>query len=182
MRSRTTAFRRTTLVVCVTIGLLGGVVPQAQATIYTGACAFNVNFVFDSPVRATGTAPTYTIGTSTLAPCVITLDALEPTRRSSVDANGSSSIWTCNATLASGRWDQAWTDSHGNPSPPAILGSHLITGTWGAWTMKVQNPSLSFVGVMPLTIGPGSATSLAQCLTSGVSVIHMVGVLVFQDP
>lgn len=165
--------------------------PQASAQVWTGACVLNVTFQFGSPVRLTGTNPGYTISVTPAAdldptwsgsqPCVTSLDALSPARATSVSASGSSTLWTCGSVLASGRWDQQWTDRSGNSSPPAVFGSHTIAGSWGDWVLEVRNPSLNFLGIMPLTVHPSSASKIAQCST-GISSLTMTGVMEFQDP
>ena len=181
------------------IGLVGMIValsmtmlPQADAALWTGACLVNVRFNFTTPVRTYGTAPDYSISVSSVADvdptksgtqgCAVTLDPLEIGRGTSVVANGSSTEWSCAAVVASGRWDQQWFDSSGSGSPPSMIGSHSMVGTWGHWTLALTDANLAVVGVAELTLAPGEATKLAQCPLIGFTSLGMTGTLVFQDP
>ncbi|MFN2544571.1 MAG: hypothetical protein ABR600_08390 [Actinomycetota bacterium] len=172
---------RVSLVLFAAMSIAGAGAPAAQASLWSGTCEMAVTFHFLSPVRASGTAPGYTISLDSSL-CYVTLDGVNLYHTTTLDADGTSSTWTCGATVAGGRWDETWHNAAGQSSPAPILGSHFITGTWGAWTLKIQNPSLSFVGVMELTLAPVSAGSLAQCALSGVSTVSTFGVMVFQDP
>jgi hypothetical protein len=168
------------------------IVPQANAALWTGACAVNVRFNFATPVRAVGTAPDYSITVSSVADldplnsgtqgCAVTLDPLEIGRSTSVSATGSSVEWSCAAAVASGSWNQQWFDSSGSGSPPAMFGSHTVTGTWGDWVLTLTDASLTTVGVAELTLAPTEATKLAQCPLIGFTSLGMTGTLVFQDP
>lgn len=183
--------RRTIVVMCAVAALLASAVPPVNAGLYSGTCVLKVTFNFNSPVKTLNTAPGYSVSVSPAAdvdptwsgqqPCAVSLDPLSPARETSVSASGSSSIWACGGVLASGSWDQQWTDESGSASPSAVFGSHTITGTWGAWTLEVRNSSLSFVGVAELTVDPSDATKASRC-PSGFSSLTMTGVMAFQDP
>lgn len=176
--------------VVLALGGLGGSVTPAQGSIWTGSCALVVEFAFGSRVRSASfalTAPGYDITVSqaadldpttasTTEACATSLN-VDPFRQTSAGGSGSSALWTCESTLGIGSWSQSWT-----PSLPPVFGSHVVAGTWGAWTMVVTNPSLSFSGVIELTIHPSHALKLKDCATSGIRSITMVGVMVFQDP
>lgn len=184
--------RRVALVAAITVLMTGGAQP-AQADIYTGSCALTLQFNFTTPVQGVGilpwvTTPSYSIWvqqatdlnplTGTWESCVISLGGLNPFRSTSVSAGGWSHIWTCEDTLAGGDWNQSW-----NSSPPAIRGSHLITGGPDAWTMTVHNwPTMNFVGTMKLTVHPSDPFSVERCELWGTSSITMIGVMEFQDP
>lgn len=144
-------------------------------------------------IKATSlTAPSYSL---TLEPavdlnplaagqqaCAITLDAFEPLRSTSGGGSGVSTLWTCEFALGSGSWNQSWTDSSGAHSPPSVSGSHLLTGTWGSWTLVVNTPSLNFVGVAHLTTQAFENLKAPACAGAGVSSLTMIGQMVFQDP
>jgi len=163
----------------------------AKASLWSGACIVNVTFNFLSPIRATTTSPSYNVSlsggidldplTAGVQACAITLDALEPLRKTSASGSGSSTIWSCGATLASGSWEQEWRDASGNLNPPRVNGSHSIVGTWDDWTMELRVPSLSFVGVAELTLAPFENLKAVDCL-NGINSLTMSGVMVFQDP
>lgn len=156
--------------------------PAAEASIWTGACPIEVNFSFNSRVRTATSlsAPTYTVSISNfLLPCAVTLNVNQPLRSTSGGGGGGSILWTCESTLAQGSWSQSW----GSGFPAVTSGSHVITGTWGAWTMAVASSSLNFAGVAELTISPFEPVDkLAECELAGIRDISMVGTMVFQDP
>jgi hypothetical protein len=168
------------------------IVPQANASLWTGACAVNLRFNFSTPVRAFGTAPDYSISVSSVADvdptktgtqgCAVTLDPLEIGRGTSVSASGSSIEWSCAAAVSSGSWNQQWLDSSGSSTPPAMFGSHTVTGTWGNWQLTLVDDNLAVVGVADLTVAASDATKIAQCPLIGFTSLSMTGVLVFQDP
>ena len=184
--------RRATVSIVTGLVLLGGTTP-ARADVWTGSCTLTVTFNFSSRVEGAlalpwVTTPSYSISvgpavdlnplTGTWEPCVISLDALDPFSTTSVSASGSSNIWTCTSTLASGSWSQSWPSS-----APSVVGSHLITGGPEGWTMTMHNwPTMNFVGTMDLTVHPSDALSLAQCETRGLSSLTMIGEMEFQDP
>jgi hypothetical protein len=156
--------------------LVGAIATPANASVWTGACVISVTFNFTSPVEAVGTSPDYTLsGSGGL--CGVSLDVFNPTRTTLIDGGGSSRSWTCGSTVGEGTWDESW-----NPNPPAVFGNHLITGTWGDWTIVVSNSSLSFAGVAEMTVDPSDAGKLVQCARTGISSLKMIGVLTFQDP
>ncbi len=174
---RTTLLRRSLLVAITSFTLVGSAAP-ADAAIWSGACAIDVTFNFNSPVRSVAAAltrPSYSLTAS--GDCVITLDAGNPLKTTSVIGSGSADAWTCEAALGSGTWDQTF-----NPDPPDAFGSHRLDGAWGAWTLVVQNPALTFLGVVELTVHPTQPGAIAQCLTGGLTSLRTTGVMVFQDP
>jgi hypothetical protein len=144
----------------------------------------DVRVNFNSPVRLTDTHPNYGISMGSFLPntCVVSLDPLNPIRSTGGGGNGSSSIFTCGAALASGSWSQSWTNSSGSSNPPDVVGSHVLTGTWDDWELEVVNPSLSFTGVAHLRLAPFEQLKTATCATGSISSIAMVGVMYFQDP
>lgn len=167
--------------------MLVGVPQPAHASLWSGACALDVRFVFSEPIQLSGSNPSYTVtvtpavdldpGWSGSQPCVTSLD-IDPFRSTSVGASGTSSLWTCAAVLASGPWDQTWQKQSGDFNPPPVFGSHSITGAWGAWTVLVTSPSLNFTGVLELTLD--TATPTPACI--GATSVRTTGVMVFQDP
>lgn len=167
--------------------MLVGVPQPAHAALWSGACALDVRFVFSEPIQPTGSNPNYTVtvtpavdldtGWPGSQPCLSSLD-VDPFRSTSVVASGSSSLWTCGAVLASGPWDQGWQNQAGAFTPPAVFGSHSITGAWGAWTVLITSPSLNFTGVIELTLDTGTPTP--ACI--GATSVRTTGVMVFQDP
>ena len=178
--------------VCTIVALFAATVPQANAALWTGACAVNVRFNFATPIRGFGTAPDYSITVSSAADvdptksgtqgCGVTMDPLEIGRGTSVSATGSSTEWSCAAAVASGAWNQQWFDSSGSGSPPAMIGSHAVAGTWGDWELVLTDDNLAVIGVAALTINPTEAAKVAQCPLGGITSLGMVGTLVFQDP
>jgi len=182
--------RRALIIAIAVAALMVGLVPNASAGLYSGSCQLVLTFNFSSGVGL-DTKPSYSISASPAVdldptwsgsqPCLVTLDAFNPTRETSVSGSGSSSIWACGAVLASGSWDQSWTNKSGGSSPSAIFGSHTITGSFGEWILEVRNP-LSFVGAAEMTVHPLDATKAAQCASGGFSSIRMIGTMVFQDP
>lgn len=166
----------------VAVVLMWSATPPAQASIFSGSCPIQVNFTFESRVSGLPTlsAPGYSVTISNYSgiPCVVAPDLAQPLRLTSGGGNGSSSIWTCEATLGQGSWSQSW----GSGFPAVTSGSHLISGTWGSWTMLVRSSSLNFIGLAELTINPSQASGLVQCEQSGISSLSMIGTMVFQDP
>lgn len=168
---------RAVMVVLITVLAAFGLgAPSASASsLVHGECVVNLTFDFDSPVKSTLTSPTYSL--SGLGQCFTLLNTdLDPT--TSVVGSGSSTVWSCGATLAGGTWDQSW-----DPAPSAIAGVHSITGTWGAWEIVVQAPGYLGVGEFTTRADqPSEALKVTKCATSGISKIKMTGVLSFQDP
>lgn len=186
--------RRLGSISAIALAFLALFAPSAQASLWSGSCTVLVTIGFNSGIKATSlTAPGYSL---TLEPavdlnplaagqqaCAITLDPLEPLRSTSGGGTGSSTLWTCEFALGTGSWNQSWTDSSGAPSPPSVFGaSHLITGTWGAWTLVVNSPSLNFVGVAQLTTQAVENLKAPACAGAGVGSLTMIGEMVFQDP
>ncbi|MGH2684830.1 MAG: hypothetical protein ACRDJP_05110 [Actinomycetota bacterium] len=172
------SLRRRLLVVATTsIALLAPASP-ADAAIWSGACALDVTFTFQSPVRSGAIAlshPGYNLSAS--GQCAITLDIGNPLRTTAVIGSGTSDAWTCEAALGSGTWNQDF-----DPDPPDVLGSHRLDGVWDAWTLVVQDPGLTFLGVAELVVDPSQPDALVRCLTGGLTSLRTTGVMVFQDP
>lgn len=171
--------RRAAVVTAVLVAV-SGFMPTSSADIWTGSCALTLKFSFDSPVRSVTakvlTAPGYAIS-ATAGTCVVSLDFLNPLRSTSIGGGGSSVMWTCESVLGSGSWDQSWS-----PDPPAVSGFHILSGSWGAWTLVVNDGSLNFAGTISLTLHPLDAAKTVQCVTSGITSVRMTGVMVFEDP
>lgn len=180
--------------VMVTAGVLAVLASgsPAQAATWAGACALDVTFNFTTPVRApnalaqTVSRPNYSISvaqskdlnplTGAVEACHVSPAVLAPFRSTWAWGGGTSSIWTCESTLASGTWNEGWSSSI-----PLVYGSHLIKGGPDGWSMTVHDdPSLRLVGTMELTVHPDDALKLAQCETSGITSLKMTGVLAFQ--
>lgn len=183
---------RKTLVIVLCVLLLAALAPAARAGVFTGTCALNVTFNFDTPVRSiTSTqarmATSYNVNAGDAADlnplkagsqgCAINASPLDPFRGTSASGGGSAISWTCEAVAASGSWDQQF-----HPDPDPVSGSHTIAGTWGNWVMFVNNPSLSFTATINLTVAPADAGKLAQCETNGITSLRMTGVMHLQDP
>ena len=185
--------RKTTLLV-LTI-LVGGMLPTPPASgvsLWSAACALNLRFDFNSPIRATGTAPGYDLIVTAsqdldpqaggLQTCASTVETAELLRSTIVDADGSSSLWSCSAVLASGNWDQEWVDSGGDRSPPSLEGGHTIAGTWGDWQLVVRDQALTTVGVGQFTVDARDADLISDCPLVGVTTLRMTGAVFYQDP
>jgi hypothetical protein len=185
-------YRRFVSLVVAIVALTASWVPPAHAALWTGTCTVLVTVNFGTRITAAGISGTnYSISlegvdlnpvTAGQQACAITLDPLEPTRSTGGGGNGSSSLWTCGFGLGSGSWSQSWADSSGVGSPPTVVGSHTITGSWNDWVLEVNNPALNFVGVAELTLQAAENLKLAQCAGAGVSSITMIGQMIFQDP
>jgi hypothetical protein len=183
--------RRLSLVVTL-LALSMAIVPRAEASLWTGACAVNVRFSFSTPIRTVLTAPNYSVTVSQVADvdptktgsqgCAVTLDPLNIGRATAVSASGTSTEFSCSAVVASGGWNQQWVDSSGSGSPPPMVGSHTVSGTWGNWQLTLVDDNLAVVGVADLTVAASSAADLSQCPLNGLWSLTMTGVLVFQDP
>lgn len=164
----------------------GGAAP-ARADLWSGACALRVTMSFRSPARPPLSSPNYDISASGAAdldpttggiqPCVHTLsgDVLGSTAAS---GSGNALAWSCGTTVARGSWSQGF----GAEGPAAFSGSHVLTGTWGAWTLQINSPTLNVVAVGELTLQAAEATKTPSCAAGSLSDVTMVGVLVFQDP
>lgn len=164
----------------------GGSVP-ARAGLWTGACALRITFLFHEPVRPPLSSPGYDFEafgaadldplTTGIQPCALSLSG-SVFSGTAADGTGSASAWSCGTTLARGSWRQEF-DAEG---PLPFSGTHLLTGTWGDWTLQVQSSSLNVVGVGELTLQAADALKTPSCATGSLQTLTMVGVLVFQDP
>ena len=175
---------RKAVLIGTTMALLAVGAPQANATIFTGACAMSLAFSFDSPVTAVPHAVSYSVagGTARMINqvtkgCVVDTSALSPLRSTSASGDGFATAWSCEAVAGLGTWQQSW-----DPDPAPMSGTHVITGTWGHWTMAVTSSSLNFTGEMELTVDPLDAGKLTQCTSNGITALRMIGVMHFQDP
>jgi hypothetical protein len=164
----------------------GGSAP-ARADLWTGACALRVTLTFHSPVRPPLSAPGYDIEASGAADLDLTTPGIQPCARTlsggafgttQAGGSGSAAAWSCGATVGRGSWDQSFDEE----GPQGFSGSHVLTGTWGDWTLHVQTPSLNVVGVGNLALQAVEATKTPSCATGSLQSVTMVGVLVFQDP
>lgn len=183
---------RRLLVIAVVLSVLGSTMPVANAAFWTGSCIVGLKLDFNSPVRLTGTALSYSVTMEPIVdldltvsgaqPCLVTLDSDQVSRSTSVSASGSSTAWSCSATLASGGWNQSWTDRNGVANPPTFFGSHTLTGTWNNWVLTIRDTSLSVIGVAHLSTQLQEATMLERCAGAGFTSIRMNGVLAFQSP
>ena len=151
-------------------------IPSANASIWGGACTLSLEFFFNSPVRATATAPSYSVDASG-STCTSSADLSRLVFQTFGGGNGSSILWSCDATAAEGSWSQGFSSGL-----PPVGGSHVITGTDGAWVLVALDSDLTFAGIAELTVAPSDATKLATCHTSGMSSIAMTGVMEFVDP
>ena len=179
--------RRKTLGAVLALLLVAGAASPARANLWTGTCALQVTISFDFPVRPPIASTSYRIEawgaadldvtTSGLQPCAATL-AERAFSGTSVVGEGSAIVWSCEETVALGSWDQSF-DAEG---PPNFVGTHVLTGPWGAWTLHVQTPSLNVLGAGELTLHPLDATKTLGCGVGSIQSVTMVGVLAFQDP
>lgn len=161
--------------------------PPARAALWTGSCALRVTLSFRSPVRPPLSGPSYDIEAtgaadldltrSGIQPCATTLTS-SPTTGTGAGGSGSAIAWSCAGTVATGSWFQDF-DAEG---PAGFVGSHTLTGAWGAWTLEVQTPTPNVVGVGEFTLQAVEALKTPSCATGSLSSVTMVGVLVFQDP
>jgi hypothetical protein len=158
--------------------------PQANATIFSGACAIGLTFQFSRPVTAIPSTVSYDVSSSAPAgltlsngSCLTDTNPLQPFRPTSASGSGEAVSWSCEAVVGFGSWQQSF-----NPDPPPMEGVHSIHGTWGNWTMVVRNSALNYTGEMALTVDPFDAAKAAQCASGGISSLRMVGVMHFQDP
>lgn len=173
-------------IVCAVLVL--GFTPSAHAILASGACVFTVTFNFDTRVHSSAnqlTHPDYTVSGGNPVPplsssCAIPLTALnDPLNDTGMVGFGDSTIWTCEATVAGGTWDQDWEGA----IPSIENGAHKIAGSWGAWEMVLWDLSpTAYVGSMTLTVHPDDVTKLSTCQSSGIRSLKMVGIMVFQDP
>ena len=167
--------------------LVAGDAVPARAGLWSGACGLRITIQFHAPVRPPLSSPSYdfeAVGaadldplTSGVQPCAFTLtgSALGGT---SAGGSGLATAWSCAVTVARGSWQQTF-DPEG---PASFAGSHLLAGSWGAWTLQVQSPSLSVIGAGEFTLQAVDALKTPSCATGSLETVTLVGVLVFQDP
>jgi hypothetical protein len=162
----------------------------ANAIFFVGTCELQVVFHFTEPIGfATTGNPSYWIEVAPLVngvmPCQITDKVLDPLRNTGVTANGTSSVWNCDAALGGGAWSQSWWHANGSYSPaPVNGGRHTVAGTWDNWILEAQGPNpVNFAGVIPLRLNPGRAAAMtAKCSNGTAWELYTIGTLVFQDP
>jgi hypothetical protein len=180
----------TVLVAAITVMLAGSAQP-AHAFTWTGTCSLTLQFNFHSPVQGVGilpwvTTPSYSIWvqpatdlnalTGEWEACAIEPDVFNPLRTTNAWGDGSSSLWTCEETVANGSWNQNWPSA-----PPAVWGAHQITGGPDGWTMTVHNwPAMNFAGSMQLSVHPSDPFSIERCELYGTNQLTMIGVMEFQ--
>ena len=179
--------RQKTLGAVLALLLVAGGASPARAGLWTGACTVQVAISFDFPVRPPIASTSYTIDawgaadldvtTAGLQSCAVTLGG-SAFSGTSAHGDGSAVVWSCAETVALGSWDQSFDEE----GPANFAGTHVLTGSWGAWTLHVQTPSLNVIGVGELTLHPSDATKTLGCGVGSVESVTMVGTLVFQDP
>ncbi|HEX2295164.1 MAG TPA: hypothetical protein VHN37_07640 [Actinomycetota bacterium] len=179
--------RRTFLGVALALLLIAGAATPARAALWTGACALRATIDFHSPARAPLSTPSYGLSvtgaadldlmTAGVQPCAFTL-AGSAFGGTSAGGEGNAVVWSCAETVARGSWDQSFDDE----GPAGFSGTHVLTGSWGAWTLHVQSSSLNAVGVGEMTLQAAEALETPSCAAGQLSSVTMVGVLVFQDP
>lgn len=183
----TTKTRRRMFGLALALCLVAGGASPARAGLWSGACALRVAITFDTPVRPPVASTSYTIEaigavdldvlTPGLQSCAFTLTG-SPAGATGAIGHGSALVWSCAETVALGSWHQSF-EAEG---PPAFSGTHVLTGSWGAWTLHVQTPALNVLGVGELTLDPSAATRTVGCGVGSIESVTMVGTLVFQDP
>ncbi|MDQ4124389.1 MAG: hypothetical protein M3134_02155 [Actinomycetota bacterium] len=172
--------------VLATIVVVAGAAP-ARADLWTGSCALRVTIEFRAPVRPPLSGPNYDLYALPGADldltqggaqsCVRTLSS-QPVGSTSAEGSGTATAWSCGTTLARGSWTQAF-DTEG---PQEFSGTHVLTGTWGAWTLHIQSHDLHVIGVGELTLDPSDAAKTSSCATTALESVTLVGTIVFQDP
>ena len=175
--------RSAALALCLVVG---GASP-ARAGLWSGACALRVAITFDTPVRPPVASTSYAIEaigavdldvlTPGLQSCAFTLTGRAAGATGAI-GHGSAIVWSCAETVALGSWHQSFEEE----GPPAFSGTHVLTGSWGAWTLHVQTPTLNVLGVGELTLDPSAATKTIGCGVGSIDSVTMAGTLVFQDP
>ncbi|MDQ3952422.1 MAG: hypothetical protein M3279_05590 [Actinomycetota bacterium] len=169
------------------LGLVAGGAAPARAELWTGACALRVTLTFHAPVRPPLSGPGYDLEASGAADLDLTKAGIQScattltgsiSSGTSAGGSGRAAAWSCGTTVASGSWSQSF-DAEG---PGGFVGTHTLTGTWGAWTLEVQNPTLNVVGVGEFTLQAAEALKTTSCATGSLSSVTMIGELVFQDP
>lgn len=179
--------RRKFLVVAAAAALFASTAPPAEAGLWSGACAVRVTVDFRSPARAPLDNVAYDVSLAGMADvdltkpgtqsCVATLSG-EVTSGTFAFGSGIATVWSCAAAAMQGTWHQTF-DPEG---PPGFSGSHVLTGSWGAWSLAVVNDTLNVVGAGNLTLQAVEATKTPSCAAGTLSSVTMVGTLVFQDP
>ena len=170
--------------------LLAPIAPRADATGFTGGtCVLTVTFSFGAnPVTTTLANHSYSfsfgngLNGASVKPCAAEGRDLNDLPRSQSGSGNGSGPWSCELVEnAQGPATQTWTDSTGTLDPPVFDGTATISGTWGAWTMNLTS-GLSFQGVIQLTLNPAFSSETSNCESGGTSMIHMIGLEVFEDP
>lgn len=177
--------RRLGLVV-LALAIAAGAAP-ARADLWTGSCALRVTIDFRSPVRPPLSGPNYDVyaapgadldlTTGGAQSCARTLSS-HPLGSTWAEGSGAATAWSCGTTLARGSWTQAFDEE----GPQEFSGTHILTGTWGAWTLQVQSDDLHVIGVGELTLDPLQAGRTPTCATAALESLTLVGTIVFQDP
>ncbi|MDQ3913971.1 MAG: hypothetical protein M3323_01380 [Actinomycetota bacterium] len=174
------------LVTAAAAALFAAAAPPADAALWTGACAVRVTVDFRTPVRA----PLGTVAYDLTVAGAVDLDLTKVGTQSCVTtltgeatggtfAGGSGvATWSCAAAVAQGTWHQSF-DPEG---PPGFSGTHVLAGSWGAWTLSVANTSLNVLGAGELTLQAVEATKTPSCALGALDSVTMVGTLAFQDP
>jgi hypothetical protein len=186
------AIRRRLIAIIVGVAALTptiGTTP-ANAIFFVGTCELQVVFHFNQPIGfATVGNPGYWIEVAPLQagvmPCQITDKVLDPLRNTGITANGSSSIWNCDAVLAGGGWSQSWSHANGSPSPaPVSGGQHTVTGAWDNWVLQAQGPNpVNYASIIPLRANPTRIAAMAaRCSNGSLWELYTIGTQVFQDP
>lgn len=164
----------------------GGATP-ARAALWSGTCAVQVTIAFRAPLRPPLSAPNYDISaggaadldptTGGMQPCARTLST-EVFGTTAAGGSGHAIAWSCGTTLATGSWEQGF----GAEGPAPFSGSHVLTGSWGAWTLAIHSTELNVIAVGELALQASEAGKTRSCATGSLESVTMVGVLVFQDP
>jgi hypothetical protein len=179
--------RKKLLVTTAAAVLFSSVAPPAGANLWSGACAVLVTLSFRAPVRAPLDNVAYDLSLEPITDldltrpgiqsCVHTLTG-EATGGTYAAGSGIASVWSCAASLGQGPWHQSF-DPEG---PEGFSGTHVLTGSWGAWTLSVANPSLNVLGVAHLTLQAVQALNTPSCAVGTLDSVTMVGTMVLQDP
>lgn len=167
--------------------LVAGPAAPAGADLWSGACALRVTVSFRADVRPPLSSPNYDITASGAADLDLTTPGIQSCAHTlsgevfgstAAGGSGNATVWSCAATVARGSWNQSF-DAEG---PASFSGTHVLTGSWGAWTLHVQSPTLNVVGVAELALQAAEAVKTPSCAAGSLSSVTMIGVLVFQDP
>ncbi|HYO60619.1 MAG TPA: hypothetical protein VEU29_01820 [Actinomycetota bacterium] len=170
-----------------TILLVTAGAAPARADLWSGACALRLTLSFHSPVRPPVSAPAYELEATGAADLDLTTPGIQSCAHTlsgsafggtAAGGAGSAAAWSCGTTLGSGSWDQSFDEE----GPQGFSGSHLLTGSWGSWTLQIRSQSLNVIGVGDFSLQAAEATKTPSCATGSLQSVTMVGVLVFQDP